>query len=69
MLSRYPMFSNPRGICLIINNLEFHDSTKNRHGGEKDEEVLLQLFQEELSFDVEVFHDRQYFEMQQVAET
>lgn len=63
------MFSKPRGICLIINNLEFHDEdTVNRYGGEKDEEVLHQLFQEELGFVVKVFHDLEYFEMQQVAE-
>ena len=63
------MESNPRGICLIMNNLVFHDKdTVNRYGAEIDEEVLHQLFQEELGFVVKVFHDLQYFEMQQVAE-
>lgn len=68
-LSCYPMATNPRGICLIINNLVFHDEdTEDRYGGERDEEVLHQLFQEELRFVVKVFHDLQYFEMRQVAE-
>lgn len=67
-LSCYPMASNPRGICLIINNLIFHgQDTQDRYGGERDEEVLHKLFQEELGFVVEVFRDQQYFEMQQVA--
>lgn len=62
------MASNPRGICLIINNLVFQDKdTVDRYGGEKDEKVLRPLFQE-LGFVVEVFNDLQYFEMQQVAE-
>ena len=61
------MKSNPRGICLIINNLVFHDNGMDRYGAEIDEEVLHQLFQE-LGFDVEVVRDQQFFEMQQVAE-
>ena len=68
-LSCYPMARNPRGICLIINNLVFDDGdTQSRYGGEKDEEVLHQLFHEELGFVVEVFNDQQHFEMLQKAE-
>ena len=62
------MIRQPRGICLILNNLCFQDEKENRYGGERDEQSLGVLFQEELHFVVEVKHDLKYYEMQQVCE-
>ncbi|TSK62578.1 Caspase-8 [Bagarius yarrelli] len=39
------MSSNPRGICLIINNIEFDPPRKNRQGSVSDEESLKEVFQ------------------------
>lgn len=63
------MTSQPRGICLIVNNLEFKDKkTPDRYGAERDEAALHQLFEDELGFEVHVRNDLRNFEMQQVAE-
>ena len=68
-LSCYPMTRQPRGICLIVNNLEFKDKKKpDRYGAERDEAALHQLFKDELGFEVHVRNDLRNFEMQQVAE-
>ena len=67
-MSAYPISSSPSGICLIINNLCFEEESKNRYGGEKDEEALGELFGGELNFEIHVKHDLENLEMQRVAE-
>ena len=57
----------PRGLCLIINNLEFQEKRLNRPGGEVDEEALYNLFCE-LSFEVHVKNDLKYSEILETAE-
>ncbi|KAL9971092.1 hypothetical protein ACROYT_G023579 [Oculina patagonica] len=61
------MSRNPRGLCIIVNNLEFHNERDNRHGGEFDEEEISNLFTD-LSFDVHVRHDLKYNEIMDTAE-
>ena len=67
-ITYYPMLSRPCRICLILKNLCFQDETENRYGGEVDEQLLGELFQGELHFDVQVRHNLQSFEMQQGCE-
>lgn len=59
------MKKNPRGICVIINNVNFHDNTK-REGAKVDEQELKSLF-EELLFTVYVRNDLKWDEMRNVA--
>lgn len=61
------MSRDPRGLCIIINNLAFKDEAKNRYGGEVDEEKLFSLFTD-LSFEVEVKNDLKYNEIMDTAE-
>ena len=61
------MRRKPRGLCLIINNLEFREKRLNRYGGEFDEQLLHKLFLE-LSFEVHVKHDLKYSEILEAAE-
>jgi len=65
-LSQYEMSRRPRGICLIINNLKFHDRTSDREGAEFDETEVVKLF-EELSFAVCVNKNLEWDEMRKVA--
>lgn len=65
---RYKMTSNPRGYCLILNNMDYGIEEKNRHSAVWDEQGLHDLFQDELHFEVHVFNDKKYFEMQQLCE-
>ena len=60
------MSKHPRGLCLIINNKNFHDARANRKGSEIDERNLEELF-EELSFTVRVKNDLTWIQMRQVA--
>lgn len=53
----YKMDSAPRGLCLIINNRNFDDATKNREWSEIDEKALTELFRDDLSFTVLVERD------------
>ena len=62
------MISQPRGICLILNNICFQGDNEDRYGGEVDEQSLGELFQDELHFDLQVRHDLQYYKMQQACE-
>lgn len=57
----------PRGLCLILNNLEFEKKELNRYGGELDEKMLLDLFNM-LSFEVCIKNDLKYNEMLEAAE-
>lgn len=61
------MSRDPRGLCLIINNLEFHDKTKNRYGGEFDEQKLTDLFID-LSFEVYTKNDLKSDEIMDITE-
>ncbi|CAH3022285.1 unnamed protein product, partial [Porites evermanni] len=63
--SKYNMSRSPRGICLILNNIEFLGEGK-RWGAEFDEEELRTLFTE-LSFDVEVARDLRYDQMRNLT--
>ncbi|XDV21123.1 hypothetical protein PO909_026292 [Leuciscus waleckii] len=53
----YKMDSNPRGICLIINNENFENPEINRNGSQKDVDSLKHLF-EYLGFLVEIKKDQ-----------
>ncbi|KAM9428085.1 caspase-8-like isoform 1-T1 [Salvelinus alpinus] len=53
---QYRMTSEPRGHCLIINNVNFNEM-KERQGSDKDEEVLKDVFQW-LGFEVTVLLDQ-----------
>lgn len=57
----------PRGLCLILNNLEFEKKELNRYGGELDEKMLFDLFNM-LSFEVYIKNDLKYNEMLEAAE-
>ena len=65
-LNQYEMSRRPRGICLIINNLKFHNRTSDRKGAEFDETEVVKLF-EKLSFTVRVNKNLQWDEMRKVA--
>ncbi|XP_043095770.1 caspase-22 [Puntigrus tetrazona] len=53
----YKMHSNPRGLCVIINNENFPDPKSKRNGSQKDVDSLNDLF-EHLGFLVEVEKDK-----------
>ncbi|XP_063354572.1 caspase-8 [Pelmatolapia mariae] len=57
-LGTYPMTSEKRGICLIVNNYNFSNSSqlKKREGTEVDQKCLQSVFQW-LGFKVESHHD------------
>ena len=61
------MSRSPRGLCVIINNLEFHRESMNRPGAEFDEKMLYDLFTK-LSFEVHVKNDLKYNEILETAE-
>lgn len=60
----YPVNSNPRGICLILNNVEFDDG-RVRNGTEKDAESLAEVFSW-LGFRVLMCEDKKQTEMADV---
>ena len=62
------MKSDPRGYCLILNNMDYGIVEKNRRSAVWDEQGLHELFQDELHFEVHVVRDQKYFEMQQLCE-
>ncbi|XP_056116037.1 caspase-22 [Rhinichthys klamathensis goyatoka] len=61
----YKMDSNPRGLCVIINNENFEDSGKKRNGSQKDVERLKDLFKY-LGFLVEIKEDQTTSEIKQL---
>ncbi|XP_076025915.1 interferon-inducible double-stranded RNA-dependent protein kinase activator A homolog [Genypterus blacodes] len=64
-LETYPMKSEKRGVCLIVNNYDFSNSVKslsNREGTHVDERSLESVFKW-LGFDVEIHQDRTGDEM------
>ena len=62
----YKMNCRPRGMCVIINNLNFHNKTQNRKGAQFDENGLKDLFKE-LCFTVSVLNDLTRDQMPKVA--
>ena len=60
------MERDPRGKCVIINNVNFHNKDYNRPGAEHDEKELVKLF-EELHFEVEVRKDLEWDQMRNAA--
>ncbi|MCJ8740478.1 hypothetical protein PDJAM_G00059420 [Pangasius djambal] len=67
-MDEYKMFSKPRGVCLIINNMDFGDPKKYRHGSDKDEESLKKVF-EWLGFTVEVQRNQTAEQMKTILKT
>ena len=65
LLHCYGMKKHPRGICVIINNVNFDDGTK-REGADVDEKELEKLFKE-LFFNVRVHNDLKWDEMRKLA--
>lgn len=66
----YAMSRCPRGICVIINNINFKYSsgtTSKRKGAEFDHTQLEHLF-EELAFNVYRYYDRNWVQMLRIAE-
>ncbi|XP_056453265.1 caspase-8-like [Gadus chalcogrammus] len=62
---KYPITSKPTGLCVIINNENFHDKT-NRSGTEKDAESLADVFSW-LGFQVLMCKDQAASDMAQVT--
>ncbi|XP_056452686.1 caspase-8-like [Gadus chalcogrammus] len=63
--NKYPITSKPTGLCVIINNENFHDKTK-RSGTEKDAESLADVFSW-LGFKVLMCKDQTASDMAQVT--
>lgn len=65
----YKISKSPRvrGLCFIINNINFQQPGQVRNGAEVDEKNLTELFQDLLSFKVESKKDLKSYEMGEVA--
>lgn len=61
--ARYKMGKSQRGLCFIINNINFQQAEQVRHGAEIDEQNLRHLFEDFLSFKVESKKDLKSYEM------
>ncbi|KAH9378267.1 hypothetical protein HPB48_015055 [Haemaphysalis longicornis] len=48
----YKMESNPRGLCIIINNIEFQGNLSRRVGAEVDASKMKDLFEKKFHFKV-----------------
>ncbi|XP_078375995.1 caspase-3-like isoform X2 [Oculina patagonica] len=62
----YKLNSRPRGMCVVINNVNFYNKTENRKGAQFDEKGVKDLFYE-LSFTVCVLNDLKRDEIPKVA--
>ncbi|XP_053095675.1 uncharacterized protein LOC113524415 isoform X2 [Pangasianodon hypophthalmus] len=67
-IHEYKMSSEPRGVCLIISNMTFDSPLRYRHGSDKDEESLKEVF-EWLGFTVEVHRNQTAEEMKAILKT
>ncbi|KAI5620315.1 hypothetical protein C0J50_20148, partial [Silurus asotus] len=67
-ISEYKMSSRPRGVCLIINNMDFGHPDKFRHGSDKDEEALIKVFKW-LGFPPEVHRNQTAEQMKTILST
>lgn len=65
-MNRYELNDRHRGYCVIINNVNFNDPTKNRPGAEKDEDRLRNLFSD-LQFNVMVEKNLTKQQMEELA--
>ena len=65
--ARYKMSKRPRGLCYIINNINFQQAGQVRHGAEIDERKLKELFRDDLFFKVEGEKDLKSYDMGRVA--
>lgn len=65
--ARYKMRKSERGICFIINNINFQQAGQVRNGAEIDEKKLTELFKNFLSFKVESKKDLKSYEMGEEA--
>ncbi|XP_048043291.1 caspase-22 [Megalobrama amblycephala] len=61
----YKMDSNPRGLCVIINNENFKDPEDKRHGSQNDVDSLKDLFKD-LGFLVEIKKDQTASDIKQL---
>ena len=66
-LDRYEMGEGRRGICLVINNVNFLGEDE-RRGGEIDEKKIAVLFSEELHFKVKVKRNLGGLEILRIAQ-
>ncbi|XP_063074169.1 caspase-10-like [Engraulis encrasicolus] len=66
-LERYKMNHSPRGICVIINNVDFVKKEKKRHGSDKDADALKNVFTW-LGFTVESHKNKTVDEMKRVLQ-
>lgn len=64
---RYEINKRPRGLCVIVNNVNFEDKKMNRPGADEDEQSLKHLFRF-LSFSVIVRRDLKKHERERVAQ-
>ncbi|XP_046718652.1 caspase-8-like [Silurus meridionalis] len=67
-ISEYKMSSRPRGVCLIINNMDFGHPDKYRHGSDMDEEALIKVFKW-LGFTPEVYRNQTAEQMKTILST
>ncbi|KAF4086517.1 hypothetical protein AMELA_G00107210 [Ameiurus melas] len=67
-IGEYKMSSEPRGVCLIINNMDFHSPHQKRNGSEKDEESLVKVFKW-LGFTEEVHRNQTAEQMKTILRT
>ena len=65
-LDSYEMNKNPRGKCIIVNNVELKNIALDRDGAKADQGALETLFQE-LSFDVKTHTSFEAFELRALA--
>ncbi|XP_066029289.1 uncharacterized protein [Pocillopora verrucosa] len=63
----YEMNKNPRGLCVIVNNVDFQNKDLNRPGADKDERSLQLLFKT-LLFEVIIRRDLTKHELEKVAQ-
>ncbi|KAI5099418.1 caspase-8-like [Silurus meridionalis] len=67
-ISEYKMSSRPRGVCVIINNMNFGDPDMYRHGSDMDKDALSNVF-DWLGFTVEVHKDKTAEQMKAILKT
>ena len=63
----YEINKNPRGLCIIVNNVDFQNKDLNRPGADKDERSLQLLFKT-LLFEVIIRRDLTKHELEKVAQ-
>ncbi|XP_052081366.1 caspase-2-like [Mytilus californianus] len=64
-LGSYNITTDPRGIVLIINNINFVSNNENRHGAEIDQEKLMEMFRD-FGFEIRVHIDKTAQEIEEI---